>query len=107
MPIYNKLVRDHIPHIIEKTGKKYTAKTLDDGEYINALKNKSLEELQEYFNTENHAYAIEELADVLEIIHALARYHGASNDQLEDIRLQKAKKRGGFNDKIYLIEVED
>lgn len=107
MPTYNKLVRDRIPEIIEKTGKKYSTRILYDNEYIKELKKKSFEELQEYVETNNNEDAIEELADVLEIIHALAEYHGASIEEVEEIRKQKAEKRGGFKEKIFLIEVED
>ncbi|WP_404354871.1 nucleoside triphosphate pyrophosphohydrolase [Cytobacillus firmus] len=107
MPTYNKLVRDGIPEIIEKTGKKFSTRILDDNEYIKELKKKSFEELQEYVETNNKEDAIEELADVLEIIHALAEYHGASIEEVEEIRKQKAEKRGGFKEKIFLIEVED
>lgn len=107
MPVYNKLIRDQIPEIIEKTGKKYSTRILDDTEYIKELKKKSFEELEEYVNTSNHEDAIEELADVLEIIHALAEYHGASIEKVEEVRKQKAAKRGGFKEKVFLIEVED
>lgn len=106
MPI-NKLVRDRIPEIIEATGKKYTSRVLNDREYIDELKKKSFEELQEYVETDNKEDAIEELADVLEIMHALAAYHGSSIDAVEEVRKSKAAKRGGFKEKIYLIEVED
>lgn len=107
MPIYNKLVRDRIPEIIENSGKKSSTKMLSDEEYIKELKKKSFEELQEYIEAENSKDAIEELADVLEIIHALAVYHGSSIDEVERVRVNKAKKRGGFKEKIFLIEVED
>ncbi|MBU8769536.1 nucleoside triphosphate pyrophosphohydrolase [Cytobacillus oceanisediminis] len=107
MPTYNKLVRDRIPEIIESTGKKFSTRILDDNEYIKELKKKSFEELQEYVETNNNEDSIEELADVLEILHALAEYHGASIKEVEEIRKQKAEKRGGFREKIFLIEVED
>lgn len=43
----------------------------------------------------------------MEVIYALADIHGCTPEQLEDIRAEKAEKRGGFNDKIFLIKVED
>ncbi|MFP7296983.1 phosphoribosyl-ATP pyrophosphohydrolase [Neobacillus niacini] len=107
MPVYNKLVRDRIPEVIEKTGKKFTTRILENEEYIKELKTKSFEELNEYIDTENDKDAVEELADLLEIIHALAECHGANIDQVEQVRKEKAEKRGGFKDKIFLIEVED
>lgn len=107
MPVHNKLVRDRIPEIIEKTGKKFSTRILTDDEYIKELKKKSYEELDEYMNAQNDDEAIEELADLLEIIHALAECHGTSFGKLEEVRKQKAEKRGGFKEKIFLIEVED
>lgn len=107
MPIYNKLVRDRIPEIIESTGKKFSTRILNDEEYITELKKKSFEELEEYVRTDNHEDGIEELADLLELIHALAETHGASIEKVEEVRKLKVDKRGGFNEKIFLIEVED
>ena len=107
MPIYNKLVRDKIPNIIESTGKKFTTSILSDDEFIKELKKKSFEELEEYMATETNEEAKEELADLLEIIHALAKYHGSSIEEIELIRKEKADKRGEFQEKIFLVEVED
>lgn len=107
MPIHNKLVRDHIPNIIEKTGKKFSTKILSNDEYITELRKKAYEELEEYINTNNKEEAVEELADLLEIVHALAEFHGSSFEEVEGVRKEKAAKRGGFKEKLYLIEVED
>lgn len=107
MPVYNKLVRDLIPEIIQNSGKKFTTRILEDDEYIIELKKKLSEEIQEYKNATTDEEAIEELADILELMHALAKVHGANIQEIEKIRQDKAKKRGGFSEKIFLIEVED
>ncbi|MCA1318385.1 nucleoside triphosphate pyrophosphohydrolase [Bacillus tianshenii] len=107
MPTYNKLVRDKIPQIIEATGKKYTTEILNDQDYIKYLKEKSYEELDEYCAAQTNEEAVEELADLLEIIHALASNHGSSIEEVEKVRQEKAEKRGGFHEKIFLVEVED
>lgn len=107
MLVHNKLVRDRIPEIIEKTGKEFSIRILDNVEYINELRKKSFEELQEYMDSDNKDDALEELADLLEIIHALSEYHGEDINRLEEIRRLKAEKRGGFKEKIFLMEVED
>ncbi|MCP3028603.1 nucleoside triphosphate pyrophosphohydrolase [Halobacillus sp. A5] len=107
MPIYNKLVRDRIPEIIEKSEKSYETKILDQDEYIKSLKIKLQEELQEYLTSENDQEAAEELADLLEIIYVLSKIHGSSIKQVEEIRRQKADERGSFNEKIFLKSVED
>jgi predicted house-cleaning noncanonical NTP pyrophosphatase (MazG superfamily) len=107
MPVHNKLVRDRIPEIIEKTGKKFSTRKLNPEEYITELRKKSFEELEEYMDAKNDEEALEELADLLEIIHALSEFHGSSMEKVEEIRKQKAGKRGSFKERIFLMEVED
>ena len=98
---YNKLVRDRIPEIIEKSGNKCTTKTLSDEEYIEMLDKKLNEELTEYHKDKN----IEELADLLEVIYAATEARGYTINQLEEIRLKKQVERGSFKEKILLKEV--
>ena len=61
------------------------------------------EELAEYYKDQN----IEELADLLEVIYAAACARGYSLEQLEQIRTEKADKRGGFQEKILLMGVKE
>ena len=44
--------------------------------------------------------AIEELADVLEVVYALATDLGTDKAQLERVREDKASQRGGFGERI-------
>lgn len=48
MKIYNKLVRDKIPELIESDGKKCVTHILSEKEYITALETKLDEEVAEY-----------------------------------------------------------
>lgn len=105
MPVYNKLVRDRIPEIIQKDNKKAIVKTLDEKEYIAELRKKLAEELNEYLESQNDPDALEELADVLELVYELSRVHGADPERLEKIRKRKAEKRGGFGKRLFLVEV--
>lgn len=107
MPIYNKLVRDKIPEIIENTGKDFKTENLSNDRYIEELKAKLNEEITEYIETTTDTDALEELADVLELMHALADVHCASFEEIDKVRKEKAAKKGGFTEKIFLIEVED
>lgn len=50
MPVYNKLIRDRIPEIIDKSGKKYSVRILDSEEYTKELQKKMYEEMDEYLN---------------------------------------------------------
>ncbi|MFD3260750.1 phosphoribosyl-ATP pyrophosphohydrolase [Paenibacillus lentus] len=107
MPVYNKLVRDKIPQIIAADGKAYRSRILDKEEYLQELRTKLREETEEYFNAADDKEALEELADMLEVIRALAEAHGSSPTELEKIRVDKAEKRGGFQDRVYLIDVDE
>lgn len=107
MKIYNKLVRDNIPEIIEREGKKANFLTLTDEEYIIELKKKSYEELDEFCAAVTTKEAVEELADLLEIIYAHVQVLGTSFDEVEQVRQRKAMERGGFNKKIFLENVGD
>ena len=61
------------------------------------------EELCEYHEDQN----IEELADMLELIRAAAIARGYTLGELEAVRAEKAKKRGRFEKKIFLIDVSE
>ena len=100
---YHKLVRDRIPEIIEENGKKCVTRILSDEEYLKLIDAKLDEELAEYHKDQN----IEELADLLEVIYAAACARGFSIEQLEQIRTEKAAKRGGFQEKILLMGVKE
>ena len=101
MPTYNKLVRDKILEIIEANGQQSTHKILEDDEFAEVLTKKLFVEDQEYKKDRN----TDELADIIEVVYALAKLHGCTPEQLEQIRLDKAQKRGGFDKKIFLEEV--
>ncbi len=99
--IYNKLVRDKIPEIIEADNKQCKTRILEDAEYLKMVDAKLDEELAEYHKDQN----LEELADILEVVYAAAKARGYSVEELHKLREDKAAKRGGFDKKIFLEEV--
>lgn len=101
MRIYNKLVRDRIPEIIEADGKHCSVETLSDEEYLLLLECKLEEELAEYQDSKS----LEELADLLEVMRAVVKARGWTMAELERVRAEKAAERGGFDEKILLKEV--
>ena len=103
MPVYNKLVRDKILEIIKTNGQRPTHKILTAEEYAVELTKKLVEEVEEYKKDKN----TDELADIMEVVYALASLHGCTAEELEKIRAEKAEKRGGFEKKIFLVEVID
>ena len=95
----NKLVRDKIPEIIIESGKQCNTRPLTDDEYEYHLKRKLLEEAEEFYNEPT----VEEAADVLEVLYALAEMIGVTMSEIEEARLEKKRERGGFKNKIYLM----
>lgn len=101
--IYNKLVRDRIPEIIEADGKVCTTEILPDDRYLRMLDAKLDEELAEY----QESKSLEELADLLEVMRAVVSARDWNWEQLEQVRQEKAARRGGFGKKILLKEVRE
>lgn len=100
--VYNKLVRDKIPQIIERQGKTPTTRILSDDEYTLALEQKLDEEVGEFHKDKN----LEELADILEVVYALAENLGCSQKELLAAYEKKHEARGGFHDRVLLISNE-
>ena len=100
---HNKLVRDRLPQIIEASGRACVTHVLGAAEYIAALDAKLQEELNEYLADGS----MEELADLLEVMMAVAEARGHSFTEVEVLRREKAEKRGGFAQRIFLETVTE
>lgn len=99
---YDKLVRDRIPEIIRASGRKASVRTASAEEVRTYLVRKVAEEATEL--AENPS--LEELADLLEVLHALAREMNVDLGQLEQVRLKKREARGGFEQRVVLLETD-
>ena len=105
--IYNKLVRDNIPEIIKNNGEVPIIRKLSDIEYKKELENKLLEEYNEVMDSNNKEDRIEELADMIEVISALANIENSSLEEVISVSKKKTLKRGSFNNKIFLEKTID
>jgi predicted house-cleaning noncanonical NTP pyrophosphatase (MazG superfamily) len=95
-----KLVRDKIPEIIAKNeGAVPEFRVLGDAEYAEGLRDKLVEEVGEYLASGE----VEELADILEVVYALAARDGLSPVDLERVRAEKRDARGGFDGRVKLL----
>lgn len=94
-------MRDRIPEIILKNdGVKPKIAVLNDKQYFNALLVKLKEECREFTKDNNNS---EELADILEVVYALSKALGVSEQSLNLVRQKKANERGRFERKIKLL----
>lgn len=101
MKVYNKLVRDKIPAVIEASGKKFDIRKADKEEHYKLLETKLKEEVNEFLEDKN----LEELADVMEVLFGLAENMGYSEEDLMKKRMEKREERGGFKEGIVLEKV--
>ena len=103
MTKFNKAIRDKIPEIIQKDGHTCNIQKLSDEKFIIEIEKKLSEEVTEYQNDKNP----EELADILEVIYAIAQLKGISKEELEKIRIKKLQDRGGFEKNLFLIDTSE
>jgi predicted house-cleaning noncanonical NTP pyrophosphatase (MazG superfamily) len=100
--VHRKLVRDRIPDIIRAQGRTPVVEHLAAEERRGALLAKLVEEAAEAAEDQDLA---EELADVLEVVRALAAALGLSLEELTELADRKKAARGGFEDGVFLVEV--
>jgi len=101
--IYDKLVRDNIPKIINdqenQSCEYYTIENED--EYFKYLVRKVVEEINEFYQTPTS----EEMADVMEVLETIIQLKNIDQDIVETTRLKKFIKKGGFKKKYVLKRV--
>ena len=104
--VFNKLVRDNIPSIIENNGEKSFIRVLGESEYKIELEKKLNEEYNEVLSSSGKD-RIEELAVMVEIIKCLAEIEGFSLDEVIEVSKEKSLKRGSFSKRIFLEKTTD
>lgn len=102
--VYNKLVRDKIPEIIEGKNETPVTRILDDDEYKLELEKKLYEEYKEVIESSGEDRLFE-LADMIEVIKSLALLSGKTLEDIIELANGKRNKRGGFEKKIFLEKV--
>ena len=113
--IYNKLVRDRMidiyKHDVENkiSASGYDVDYLSKEKTLQVLKDKLLEEAHEVFESydlEDKKQLKEELADVIEVIDAILFHNNLSLQEVLEIRDAKKKKKGGFEEGLYLKSID-
>ena len=102
---FNKLIRDKLPLIISQGGIDVIYKNLNGDELLEKLKEKLNEEVKEVVLSNSKEQTIEELADLLEVIQALAKTINIDLQVIEEVRRIKYEKRGGFEEGVFVDKV--
>ena len=103
--VYNKLVRDKVIDVIINNKETPVYKTLDDPEFKKHLIEKLQEETKEVLYAETDDALLEELAEVLEIVFAIADIN-EKREELLNIMKKKRTDRGSYKKRIFLEGIE-
>ena len=107
MKVYNKLVRDKIPEIIQKQGWTPVYHIMENQEeYKEEVKEKILEEVIELINAKTLRDILEEEGDLLEILNTFNNLNGIKFIDVIPSMGKKAEEKGVFEKRIYLERVE-
>jgi len=102
-----KLVRDKIPDIIRASGRTPRVTTLASREFQVALTDKLDEEVAELIAARTTDAVIEEAADVVEVLMAMAGEWGVNLDNILKAAHHKRTERGGFSRRLWLDRIDE
>ncbi len=104
----DKLIRDKMPKIMRASGIQVFERVMENDEYLRRLKEKILEEAKEVIASESDKEMREELADLMEVMLALAKVYGMEFGDIQQAAEQKRVEKGGFDNRIYnaFVEIE-
>jgi predicted house-cleaning noncanonical NTP pyrophosphatase (MazG superfamily) len=105
---YNKLIRDGIPEIIDRSNCQYEITILSNDDYLIALGEKLIEEATEVSAVlkDSPEKLIDELADLQEVIDALLMAAEIDREAIAIKQKEKRELRGAFKGKIKLLWTE-
>lgn len=103
---FAKLVRDDMPSQIADRGEVVVQSRLPRSEMRRALTAKLLEEAQELLAATDPDDVKAELADLLEVVRAMAGVTGVGWVEVEVAASEKRERRGGFEDGAVLVGTE-
>lgn len=102
--VFGKLVRDEIPTKIAEHGERANLARIAKQESRTALVVKLFEEAQELLKATSPDEVTVELADLLEVVRALAAATGVSWEKVQDVAEEKRNSRGSFERNVVLMD---
>ena len=92
--MFQKLVRDNIPAIIEANG--------------DTCVKEEVAELLEAYTAKGRSVldCAEEISDVMEVLYAMGKTCAVSKREVEQVRSQKAAEKGTFSKRVFLVSTK-
>ncbi len=103
---FNKLIRSKLPDRMVEEGVVVNSQKLEVEEYVVQLKQKIIEEANEVSEAKSREELITELADVLEVIYAIAESTAISQAEIEQARIEKRETNGYFKPENYVHYIQ-
>lgn len=104
--VFNKLVRDKLRAEYEKMNQKAVYRELSSAEHTEQLKNKIIEETREISAGSSKDEIVGELADIQQVLDDIAQVHGISLESIQEAKLKKLAKKGGFSEATFVETLE-
>ncbi len=96
-----KLIRDKVCDIDRALGISPCERVMKMDEYAERLKEKLIEEANEVIEATSSEELIVELADLMEVMYAIAATKNFTPQDIEDARIAKRLEKGGFEERIF------
>ena len=103
---YNKLVRDLVPPTLQASGRKVVTRTIVGEELQRALRSAIDDAVTKFDAAQDDDHATSTLADLVEIITAIARQRGCSENRMMQLRATRSSQLGVYDRGIFLVEMD-
>ncbi|MDD5341894.1 MAG: nucleoside triphosphate pyrophosphohydrolase [Patescibacteria group bacterium] len=104
---YNKLIRDKIPQVMEKSGARYNVHVISQKQFKEELLKKVGEEASGLLTSKNKIGVIQEIGDVITVIEEIKRIFKITDREIKQTMVRAFKRKGGFRKRLYLVWSED
>jgi predicted house-cleaning noncanonical NTP pyrophosphatase (MazG superfamily) len=104
---FNRLIRDKVRDKLVDKGPIFRIKKLDEVAFERELFKKVGEEGEGLIAAKTREEFISEFDDLLYVVEEIKRFKNVTDRELEEIREENFKKKGGFNERLYLYWTSD
>jgi predicted house-cleaning noncanonical NTP pyrophosphatase (MazG superfamily) len=106
--VHNKLVRDKIPEFLREQEINAEVEIVEDEvRFLRLLIDKLDEEIQAVGVALEDEEILESLADIESVIDGILKAKGWTRKELNDVKDEKAERRGKFDKKVFLISTSE